>query len=296
MGGISVPGLDELRAQLRERGFCVIVGSQLELPRYCEHGKAALKHAFAGGRSDGPTRLRYYGRYLLTPNSARETLDLQVGSGSFLSSDYRQGADLNPEQRGALRRYMPLPEDLWNSELLRELILFDRDLVLLDDLWANARRSPIAVGVHLIRMIARPGKPAAPSPSVPHQDGEPFTCIHLIDRQGVQGGLSQIFRNVPHNGVNRAGELMTEVVLANIFDTLVVWDKEVFHHVTALDVSDGSQVGTRDVLIVDFTPLEECKFNAQGELGIPSGVFRDSLRSPAWAEAERCPRTAESIL
>ena len=88
-------------------------------------------------------------------------------------------------------------------------------------------------------MVAQEGRP-----SVPHQDGEPFTCIHLINRDAVQGGLSQVYRNTPVESVSRAGALLAEVVLREMFDTLVVWDKGVFHHVTPVEVSDGCVLGT----------------------------------------------------
>ncbi|UMR29537.1 2OG-Fe dioxygenase family protein [Massilia sp. MB5] len=253
-----------------------------------EVDKQVLASVFEGGGSDGPGRSRFYGRYLLGPAWTIDMLDLAVGSHAFLSSDYRQGADLNPEQGGALRSYFHLPRSLWNSRLLKELILFDLSFVPLAELWPNARRNPLVVGVHLIRMHAAPGRPALPTPSVPHQDGEPFTCIHLIARHGAQGGVSQVFRNTPVDNVSQRGPLLAELTLRDMFDTMVVWDKEVFHHVTALEAGPEQEQAVRDVLIIDFSPLEECRFNARGQIGIAEGSFRAGLRAaPQQSEEAR---------
>lgn len=278
MRRISFPDADQMRDRLRTQGFCTYKGKDLLLAGDFDHDKRVLESVFDDARDDGPARRRYYGRYLLCPGWTCEMLDLDVRSHAFLSSDYRQTTDMNPEQYGALRSYAHLPEAIWRNGLLKELIFFDMNLMPLGEFWPNALRNPLAVGVHLIRMCAVPGHPSVASPTVPHQDGEPFTCIHLINRRGVQGGFSQVFRNSPVDNVNRPGELLSEFILDELLDTLVVWDKEVFHHVTPVEAHSGYAQATRDVLIIDFTPFEECKFNARGEIGIAPGSFRASLR------------------
>jgi hypothetical protein len=131
----------------------------------------------------------------------------------------------------------------------------------------------------MIRMVAFPGKPSVPSPSVPHQDGEPFTFIHLINRRGIVGGNSEVYHNVPVNGFSSRGDLIENFTLENSLDTFAVWDKGVFHHVTPVVVADGHDEGVRDVLIIDFTPLEECKFTSRGNITFNHQNFRTELMS-----------------
>lgn len=274
MCNIRISRIEQLRELLRREGYCNFKGRELQLGSELEQDRESLRAVFGEAQDDGLSRKRFFGRYLLGPTWTPQMFDLDVRSHAFLSSDYRQSEDLNPEQRGALRCYAPLPESLWRNQLLKNLIFFDLQLVPFAEFWANQARSPLVVGLHLIRMRAFPGQPSVPSPSVPHQDGEPFTCIHLIDRVGVQGGVSQIFSNRPLNQVNHPGELQAEFTLDEMLDTLVVWDKAVFHHVTPVETQPTCTSGYRDVLIVDFSPLEECKFNSRGKIGIDASSFQ----------------------
>lgn len=277
MSSLYTNKIDLIRQDIKYKGFSTFWGADIEMSHDLKLSLRCLESAYDHSRDEGPGRRRFYSRYVLGPHATVEDIDFQPQSNSFLSSDYRQAPDINPEQHGALRSYAPLPASLWSNAFLKEVILFDLAMLPLKDIWTNAKRNPIAVGMHLIRMVARPGQPAVASPSVPHQDGEPFTFIHLINRRGVNGGYSQIFRNTPINGVSSCGELLLQTTLQHCLDTLVIWDKEVFHHVTEVEVGDGSAEGVRDVLIIDFSPLEECKFNSMGELGCDPSCFRTSF-------------------
>jgi hypothetical protein len=266
------------REDLKNKGYSVLLKNEIHLAPDLQVALACLGSTFDDAPNDGSSRRRFYSRYIVGPYATVDALDLRPYSSSFMSSDYQQADDINPEQYGALRSYAPLPASVWSNSLLREMIFFDLNLLPLSDFWLNARRNPVSVGIHLIRMVALPDKPSVPSPSIPHQDGEPFTFIHLINRRGVAGGDSQVFRNVPVNGFNTRGELIGDFTLENSLDSLAVWDRDVFHHVTAVEVAEGHAEGVRDVLIIDFTPLEECKFNSTGSIGFNPHNFRTELR------------------
>jgi hypothetical protein len=269
------------RNNLKARGYSVLLQNEITLSQDLQLALACLGSTFDDAPSDGSSRKRFYSRYIVGPYATVDSLDLRPYSSSFMSSDYQQASDINPEQYGAVRSYAPLPAAVWSNALLREMIFFDLSLLPLNDFWLNARRNPVSVGIHLIRMVASPGKPSVPSPSIPHQDGEPFTFIHLINRRGIIGGNSEVYHNVPMNGFNTRGELIENFVLENSLDTFAIWDKDVFHHVTPVVVADGHEEGVRDVLIIDFTPLEECKFTSRGDIAFNPQNFRTELRAAA---------------
>jgi hypothetical protein len=281
MNKIHTEKKHDFRINLKHNGFSVLGSDEIRLSHELGPAHACLSSSFEDAPSDGGSRRRVYSRYVVAPYATADTLDLRPYSSSFMSSDYQQPSDINPEQYGALRSYAPLPTAVWSNALLREMIFFDLDLLPLSDFWLNAQRNPVSVGIHLIRMIAFPGKPSVPSPSVPHQDGEPFTFIHLIKRRNVVGGDSEVYRNVPVDGVNTRGDLLRVLTLQNSLDTLAVWDRDVFHHVTPVEVAAGCSEGARDVLIIDFTPLEECKFTSHGTIAFNAQNFRTELKQDA---------------
>lgn len=258
---------------LKTRGFSVLARTDIYLAPELELPLTSLRLVYDDSPSDGPVRRRFYGRYVVGPYTTVDTLDLRLYSGSYMSSDYQQPADINPEQSGSLRTYAPLPAAAGSNAFLKEIILFDLSLLPLEDFWHNACRNPLSIGIHLLRTIALPEMPGSPSPTVPHQDGEPFTCIHLMNRRGVKGGESQVFRNTPIDGVSAAGPLLLQTILQHTLDSLIVWDKDVFHHVTPINVVQDGIEGIRDVLIIDFTPLEECKLSSRGDIAFSTHNF-----------------------
>ena len=262
-----------VRRDLKTKGFSLLASSEISLSQDLNISLKCLASTYDDSPGDGPNRRRFYSRYVLGPYTTVDTLDLRPHSNSFMSSDYQQPGDINPEQKGVLRSYAPLPASVWSNLLLKELIFFDLNLLPLEDFWLNSRRNPLLVGIHLIRMVARPEMPGVPTPSLPHQDGEPFTFVHLINRCDISGGESQVFRNTPIDGISAPGQLLVQTTLDEALDSLIIWDRKIFHHVTPINVTTDSAEGTRDVLIIDFSPLEECRFNSRGEIAIDSQKF-----------------------
>lgn len=106
----------------------------------------------------------------------------------------------------------------------------------------------VQVGVHLIKVIAKPDCPGVSSPGVLHKDGEPYTFIHLVERKNITGGLSTVASN------DKA--TLLEIALRNALDTIAVSDADVFHNVDAIHVEPGYDQGFRSVLLIDFSPLK----------------------------------------
>ena len=265
---------ENTRNDLKTRGYAHIGHRELLLESSLKKSLRELAAVYGDLKEDTRGRNRSYGRYLVTPNTRINTLDLRPGSIHHLTSDYRQPRETNPEQNGALRNFSVLSRQAASNRLLKTLIFFDLQTIPLTDFWVNARRNPLLVGVHLIRMKATEQYPGVATPNHPHQDGEPCTCIHLINREHVIGGENQIFRSRIQDGVTQPGEKLFEITLSAPLDTLIVWDSAVFHHVAPIEVAEGYSEGFRDVLLIDFTPLEEAKFGPSGAIGIETENFR----------------------
>jgi hypothetical protein len=147
-------------------------------------------------------------------------------------------------------------DSVQESRLLEQLILFDFAQIPWKD--NDALEMTFFVGVHLLRHIAKPGLPGVPSPDFLHQDGEPFTFAHLIDRHTVTGGINTI-ASADYADCQRADvppdEVRAEFTLLDLLDTYVVANAIVSHYVSPIHVIPGHEQGCRIILLIDFIPL-----------------------------------------
>ncbi len=229
------------RRELRERGFAVLKGEDFTVPPALsdplETFVAAYEHLPVDRYSETGCRFRRHQRFILTPRPLT-VIPTDV-------SNYAQSALWNSEDGGSVREFEPLPDELATNSFLQALIRYDFE----QSPFASVRSSSVAydVGLHLVRMCARPGQPAVASPNKLHKDGEWVTWIHLVSRQGITGGESVVADNDK--------EVLMRATLAQRLDTVAVWDDAVFHGVDPVEVAPGGNEGYRDVLIVDFTPM-----------------------------------------
>ena len=142
------------------------------------------------------------------------------------------------------RNYCGLNSEAYECNELLKLIAAD---VALCPFSVIDRCYPIEIGINLIKIVATTDSPGVSPPNKPHRDGERYSAIHLIARDDVQGGRSMI--------VDDAENRLWEGQLINSLDTLFVDDIKVLHHVEETQVSVGSSIGFRMVLIVDMTPM-----------------------------------------
>ena len=182
-------------------------------------------------------RRRRYGRFVYLPWA--DILSLSP------VTKYHQDGALNPDDGGVAREFAPLTERMRRNRFLRAVIRLDFRMLPLSE---EERRLAWQVGVHVVQMFARPGIPGVSSPDCLHKDGEPFTYVHLLRRQGVTGGESVVTDN--------SKRIIYEGMLARRMDSLVVKDSDVFHQVKRIEVSGSGQEGYRTALLVDFTPLK----------------------------------------
>ncbi len=193
---------------------------ELPLDQYCETGN----------------RYRRHSRFVLLPwLNLIEARPIE---------HYVQDRELNPTDGGVVRTFERLSPETESNAFLREMILFDFFNATFNE---SILSTPVDVGVHAIRYVARPGFPGVSSPNMLHKDGEPFTFIHLIERHGVTGGGSLVTDNDK--------QPLAKVTLTDCLDTVAVSDEDVYHQVDPVEVAPGESEGYRDVLLIDFTPM-----------------------------------------
>jgi hypothetical protein len=159
-------------------------------------------------------------------------------------NSYFQEATVNHDAAGIAREFEPLTNSMLENEFLREMILTDFHQL---PFAAADLQQPFDVGIHVIKTVPRQNQPAVASPNRLHKDTEPFTFIHLLERENIVGGENIITDN--------SKEPMFIATLANLMDTIVVKDDAVYHHVMPINLADPQAAGFRTVLLIDFTPM-----------------------------------------
>ncbi len=236
------PGKD-----LERQGYACFKGSDLSFPHHLQRELSLFREDYGALPPDqyceSGNRYRRHSRYVLLP-----WLNLLE---SRPISQYIQDRELNPTDGGVIRNFARLSKAMEANAFLREMILFDFLNTTFDQsIWST----PVDVGVHAIRYVARPGLPGVSSPNRLHKDGEPFTFVHLIGRHGITGGASLVADNDKRQ--------LLRMALADCLDTVTVSDKDVYHQVEPIEVAPGESEGYRDVLLIDFTPLHPALLRA----------------------------------
>ena len=273
MRRIHSPERQAVRDDLKARGFSILSSTDIRVSPDLDSDLAGLESVYEESPSDGPCRRRFYGRYVLGPHATIDTLDLRTNSSLYLElrlsagQRYQSGAAWRPAilraAAGGHMRERP-PE---RAHFLRFARIATRGL--LDQCQPEScpgRYSPPADGCG-----SRQTGSAITQCSPPGWRTIHVRASHQAPKRAR--GESQVFRNVPVGGVSAPGELLLQTTLMRCLDTLVIWDKEVFHHVTPITVEDGSTEGTRDVLLIDFTPFEECKVSSTGAIAVNLNNF-----------------------
>ena len=235
------------RQDLERQGYACFKGSDLSVPQDLQQDLNSLRRDYETLPLDqyceSGNRHRRHSRYVLLP-----WLNLLEARPI---SHYLQDRELNPTDGGVMRTFERLSGEMEANTFLRAMILFDFSNTPFEKAIGS---TPVDVGVHMIRMVARPGLPGVSSPNRLHKDGEPFTFIHLIERHGITGGESLVADNDKRPLVRKT--------LDDRLDTVTVSDKDVYHHVEPIEVAPGESEGYRDVLLIDFTPMHPVTLRA----------------------------------
>lgn len=162
-------------------------------------------------------------------------------------STYFQERERNELDGGATRVFAPFTESMLANPVISALITADYRALpeAVRRRWGISQ--PIDVGVHAMAYQPRPGcPPAVSTPAGFHNDGEPVTITHLMERDGVDGGESGIAAN--------DGRVLLETTLTKTLDSIFMVDAHVFHRVGPITLSPTRTTGIRSVLLIDFTP------------------------------------------
>lgn len=150
------------------------------------------------------------------------------------NSIYQELVD-NPLNGGVERTFAPILPEVLANPFLRGVILQDARALGLRGAWQ--------VGVHCVRILARPLSPGLPTPEGVHRDAEAYTVQHLVDRWRVRGGV--------FTGYDEQKQPVFHWLQLQRWDSLYFQGK-LWHSASPIESQDG---GHRDILLVDFEPL-----------------------------------------
>ncbi|CAM4137272.1 2OG-Fe dioxygenase family protein [Lacicoccus alkaliphilus] len=197
-------------------------------------------------------RYRRYSRALVLPTSkSLEWLPNVERDGNEYAA-YFQGK-FNPEHPGSYREFHAIDPHILENELLNKIIMADYE----ETFWGEEDQiMPIHVGVHFVKLeVEKEGDRAVSSPDCLHQDGEPFTFAHLIERRNVKGGLNAI--GVPSVGGKQPEEVADEDLhevfkLNRPLESYGVEDSSVSHYVGPVMKGGAEGRAVRSVILIDY--------------------------------------------
>ncbi len=234
--GISYHGSKNISVELGYQGYCPVARESLSWTSQLEASLGALRGSFEGLVQDrfmgdgGCYRKRRFNRFLLDPQG--EQLSLLEGT------SIHQSIEDNSLNGGRTRTFEPLLPEVLENPFLQSLIRFD-----FRQLTAPVDR-PWVVGVHQVRIEARPGSEGRPTPEGIHLDSEAYTVQHLLARQNVEGGE---FRAYDQRKKPVFSWLQTEPMDSIFFVGTT------YHSASPIQVERGD-FGYRDIFLIDFDP------------------------------------------
>ncbi|MEI9942172.1 MAG: 2OG-Fe dioxygenase family protein [Pseudomonadota bacterium] len=163
-------------------------------------------------------------------------------------STYKLSAALNPEERGAERQFVLIPETYLRTPEVESVLraAFGE--------WRFPESSyerAYEVQLSAIRYEPSLQRPALPSPLIPHQDQVDGAIVVMAKTEHVTGGTSRLYT------LDEQPRYETDL---EIGDALFVRDASWKHQVTPVLLTPGStwhaaQRVFRDVLLIRFAPL-----------------------------------------
>ena len=228
-----------LRDQIRETGYAIVRGGDFLIPLSLQQSWRDFTASWndlsedAYLRDAGFRRLRRYSHFLYNPLAGEMS--------PLPSADYYQSESVNPLFGGIMRRFEPLRPPTQRNSFLNQLIVLDLKQLPVSDaqLW-----SPWKIGIHQIRIACKGNRPALPAPEGVHRDGHSFVVMHLIAKQNVFGGTSNIYQE--------ERTLVRSFTLNAAMDSIFIDDSRVLHDVTHVEPTKRDHAANRDVLVLTY--------------------------------------------
>lgn len=202
-------------------------------------------------------RKRSYGNAIILPWEADKLYWLPTAKHDGKEkSGYDQGSN-NPDH-DSIRYFNALSKAFKATEFINELVLEDYNHTF----GLSEHYLPIYVGVHLVSVsCTNNAKPGFSSPDCFHQDGEPFTFAHLVNRsENAVGGKNYIagtaIRNKTLPEVSDS-DIIHEFQLDGFMDSFAVCDDLVSHYVDHLYMKDPSSPVERTMILIDFSRTKQ---------------------------------------
>jgi hypothetical protein len=155
-----------------------------------------------------------------------------------------QSVQDNPVNGGVLRTFAPLADQVALGPFLKGMVTLDFTHALACDPALAAQ--DLAVGVHQVRIVARPRAEGHPAPEGVHRDRERFTFQHFMARSHIQGGEFRAY--------DSAKQLRFAWLQEACLDT-VMFTGETWHSATPISVLESETEGHRDIFLIDFDAL-----------------------------------------
>ncbi|UXR78335.1 MULTISPECIES: 2OG-Fe dioxygenase family protein [unclassified Staphylococcus] len=197
-------------------------------------------------------RYRTYSRAIILPGTEEIYWLPTINKEGFDYAAYFQGK-FNPEHPDSYREFHAIDKKIRNNKLLNKIILHDYK----ETFWNEVDKIlPIHVGVHFVKLYVKTADDEAiSSPNSFHQDGEPFTFAHLIERKNILGGINAIavpsaigntLENIDQNDLKEVFELQ------NPLESYGVYDRKVSHYVSPVKKGKDNLSGARSVILIDY--------------------------------------------
>lgn len=233
-----------LRDRIKESGYAIVSGGDFFIPLSLQQSWRDFTASWNDLSEDTYLRnadfqrLRRYSHFLYNPPTGEMSL--------LQSADYYQSESVNRLFGGIMRRFEPLRPLTLRSSFLNQLIVLDLKQLPVND---AQLRSPWKIGIHQIRIACKDNRPGLPAPEGIHRDGHSFVVMHLIAKQNLLGGTSNIYQE--------ECRLLQSVTLSAAMDSIFIDDSRVLHNVTHVEPTKRDHAANRDVLVLTYDCAEE---------------------------------------
>lgn len=225
-------------ALLHKPGFVAQVDGQCQLHQYLtQHmGQAYQQFRHSWGQLVRDPYLRDGGHYRYRRYSV---FRWQHGRLKLLPHEpHYQSKHYNPMHGGFNRHFRPWLASTLANPVLPAVVRFAASH------FSTNPAEQWRIQAHQFRIVATASEQGKPTPEGVHKDGAEYILIMLVDRQNVQGGVSQIYDN--------AKQPLAELTLQQPGDYVLVNDHAVYHGVTPISPVEPGRPAWRDVLVMTF--------------------------------------------
>ncbi|WP_297622482.1 2OG-Fe dioxygenase family protein [Nocardia sp.] len=179
------------------------------------------------------TRRRAYQRFALAVGELTFTPDTDPGP-------YIQSMSVNPLQGGIERVFELIPPEHPVTAVTAKIAGVVAESLRTAGVLDAVRAPEVEVDIHFIR-ISAPGEPA---PEGVHRDGLLGGSVHLVHRENMAGGVSEVYETPEQR--------LDSFELAEPMDSFLFDDARVLHYTHPIAAADPERAAHRDVLLTGF--------------------------------------------